>query len=540
MSDHRTIAGVPRHPTCAISALTLLLGVVPTGCNSFRNGWLDPTIVGNFEGTATLDIRTSLTLEDTPSAVFDAVYPTPEDTVVRPEEYPLAAGDTLAVEIYELRQRQTPYEAQLAVSSTGYVNVPVVGRVRAAGLTAPEFEDELRRSLRDRNVLLDPDLTVNPLFLQNATYSIFGIGVSAADNAPLRAGTFPIRRPDLRILEAINQVGGLNEFVSDVYVFRNDRPSWKKDRNDGSPHEPDAGPPLGELSPLDSSAEPDQPGAARSAPDKPGPSPQSETEELIAAATGVRQTAEPRKQAVPGDEAEEEFKALRPESPPPFIWDANKREFVPNPAHQPSRTAAEAPSSTTTADIATPTVNWARVAGDISYRVIRIPAEWLRSGDPMNNIIVRAGDVIRISSGEIGVYYVMGQVNRVGAFNFNAELITLKSAIAAAGGLSSLAWPDRCTIYRRIGAREQMIQVNLDRMFAGKEPDFQIRRGDIINVGTHPFAPFLQVIRAWTVPNPVNNVGYSFTYARNYADIDSFAVQQNPDNKPDRFPGLFP
>jgi len=128
----------------------------------------------------------------------------------------------------------------------------------------------------------------------------------------------------------------------------------------------------------------------------------------------------------------------------------------------------------------------------------------------------------------------------VGAFAFNAEPITLKAAIAAAGGLSDLAWPDRCTVYRRLGQREQMIQVDLDRVFAGKDPDFYIKRSDIINVGTHPFAPFLQRVRALTLPNPVSNVGYSYTYVRNFADIDSFAARRNPHNEPDLFPALFP
>ena len=85
-----------------------------------------------------------------------------------------------------------------------------------------------------------------------------------------------------------------------------------------------------------------------------------------------------------------------------------------------------------------------------------------------------------------------------------------------------------------------MIPVDLDRVFAGQDPDFLVRRGDIINVGTHPFAPFLLRIRGFTLPNPVTNVGYSFTYARNFADIDSFASQRNPANEPDTFPALFP
>ena len=70
-----------------------------------------------------------------------------------------------------------------------------------------------------------------------------------------------------------------------------------------------------------------------------------------------------------------------------------------------------------------------------------------------------------------------------------------------------------------------MIQVDLDRIFAGKDPDFYIRRGDVVNVGTHPLAPFLQRIRAYTLPSPANTAGYSFTYSRNFADIDSYGAK---------------
>ena len=455
-----------------------LLLVVPA-CNSIRNGWLDPTVLGAFDTVVTVDIRSSLTLEDMPIGLPGALTPTPADLQPVGKEYPITPGDTLMVEINELRERQIPYQAQVQVSSMGYVNLPVVGRLPAAGLTTPEFEESLVDALREQNILLDPEVTVNPQFLQAATYSIFGVGVSASSTAPLRAGTFPIRRPDLRILEAINLVGGLNEFVTDVYVFRYDElddvdvlvPDREADGFDGD-------------LPAELEPDPTQPYIYVSGEFKPNPA-----------------------------------YAKQPGAAPPGVESAR--------AQATGSLGSGAPAF----DNGTPAVSWARVAGDSSYRIIRIPADLLRSGDPEVNIFVRGGDVIRIVSGEIGVYYVMGQVNRVGAFAFNAEPITLKAAIAAAGGLSGLAWPDRCTVYRRIGQREQMIQVNLDRIFAGQDSDFLIKRGDIINIGTHPFAPFLQRIRSWTLPNPLNDVGYSFRYSRNFADIDSFAVQQNPSNR---------
>jgi protein involved in polysaccharide export with SLBB domain len=501
------------------------------------NSWLDPTVLGSFDRTGTIEIRNTLTLEDTPPGVPGAVYPAPEDLLVRVEEYPIEPGDTLSIEIFELRQRLVPYQAQVAVSSTGYVNLPVVGRLQAGGLTVPEFEQAVVRTLQEADVLRDPVVTVHPLYLQNATYSVFGVGVSAATDAPLRAGTFPIRRPDLRILEAINQVGGLNEFVTDIYVFRYDAPPWENQRNRTLPHPPkssreEAPGEEVERQPggAESRAEPQAPQEARK------PSERSPEEELIDAVINGERRAEPPEGK---PQADETLRSLEPDGTQPYIYVNGK--FVPNPTYAapPEDVSRPVPGSATF-DGASPAVSWARVADDTSYRVIRIPAEPLRSGDPEVNVVVRAGDVIRMVSGEIGVYYVMGQVNRIGAFAFNAEPITLKAAIAGAGGLSSLAWPDRCTIYRRLGQREQMIQVNLDRVFAGKEPDFYIRRGDIINVGTHPFAPFLQRVRALTLPNPATNVGYSFTYSRNFADIDSFSARINPHNEQEQFPALFP
>jgi len=514
-----------------LGSLALGLALPIAGCSAILNGWLDPTVVGDFSRTATNEIRAALTIEDTPIGIPGATYPTQEDLRLVIRDYSISPGDALAIEINELRQRQIPYQAQAQVSQTGEINLPVIGRVEAAGLTPTELEQVLRTRLGEKNVLLDPEVTVNPLFLREAMYSIFGIGVSAANNAPLRAGSFPILHPQLRILEAINNVGGLNEFVTDVYVFRYDQREtvYRENMRDQGKI------PLDESTPPEEAHPEDLPDEDTSLLEPSSSQPEATTErgDLINAVVGNDE------QAAPPEDEDELLEALEPDPMQPYIW--SNGEFIPNPAYatQPQETP-DLPQTPPTSDTAIPTVNWARIAGETDYRIIRIPADLLRSGEPDLNIYIRAGDVIRIVSGEIGVYYVMGQVNRVGAFRFDAEPVTLKAAIAAAGGLSSLAWPDRCTVYRRLGQREQMIQVNLDRIFAGKDPDFFIKRGDIINVGTHPFAPFLQRIRLATLPNILSTVGYSFTYARNFADIDSYEVRANPANEPDFFQNLFP
>ena len=149
---HHSAALRGRGRYCALAPVLVLLA----GCNSIMNSWLDPTTLGAFDRTATLEIRTSLTLEDTPPGIPGAVCPLPEDLVVCPEEYPISAGDTLAVEIYELRQRLVPYQAQAVVSTMGYVNLPVVGRISTAGLTVKGFEGVLVDELRRRGILKSP------------------------------------------------------------------------------------------------------------------------------------------------------------------------------------------------------------------------------------------------------------------------------------------------------------------------------------------------------------------------------------------------
>ena len=524
----------------------VFLGLI-AGCSSIMNGWLDPSIVGAFDRNRTMEIINTLSIEDMPPGIQGAVEPSQDDLRLVVRDYPFGAADQLAIEIYQLRQRFVPYGTQVVVDPQGRINLPVLGWIQVAGLTPPELEAEISRLLKEQGILRHPEVTINPIFMNRATYSIFGVGVSAANNAPLRAGTFPLGRSDLRLLEAINRVGGLNEFVTDIYIFRYDdqeEMAWPAATAVGASVEPTAAPAT-EAETERAAEEPPEFEEVETSTEEPGA---GDLEREPAAAREL-EPARDEVLALLEPSAAEAAEEAEVEVPPELEVDATQKyvwvngEFVLNPAYQESPSEAE-PASTVAppppAIESTPATTWARIAGDTSYRVIRISADGLRSGDPEANIYVRGGDVIRITSGEIGVYYMMGQVARIGPFSFNSEPLTLKAAVAAAGGLTPNAWPDRCTVYRRLGQREQMLQVNLARIFAGKDPDFYIRRGDIINVGTHPFAPFLQRIRAWTLPTPSNNVGYSFVYSRNFADIDSYGGRVNPHNQQKQFPNLFP
>ena len=159
-------------------------------------------------------------------------------------------------------------------------------------------------------------------------------------------------------------------------------------------------------------------------------------------------------------------------------------------------------------------------------RLIRIPADKLLfAGDPRYNIVIKPGDSVFVPVDIVGECSIMGNVNRAGFINITGRPITLKQAIAAAGGLGPLAWPKRCEIVRRIGReKEEIVMVDLDKIASGEQPDFFIKPHDLINVGTHATARWRAVLRnAFRA-----TYGFGFVYDRNFANKDFFGQTFNP------------
>jgi len=153
----------------------------------------------------------------------------------------------------------------------------------------------------------------------------------------------------------------------------------------------------------------------------------------------------------------------------------------------------------------------------LQTRVIKISVAKLLAGDPRYNIVIKPGDTIHVPVDIIGEFAIMGNVNQNGYINITGRPMTLKMAIAAAGGLGPLAWPKRCEVIRRIGEnKEEIVMVDLDKIASGEQPDFFIKPNDLINVGTHFTARWRAILRnAFRV-----TYGYGFVYDRNFADVD--------------------
>ena len=159
-------------------------------------------------------------------------------------------------------------------------------------------------------------------------------------------------------------------------------------------------------------------------------------------------------------------------------------------------------------------------------RLIRIPADKLLAGDPRYNIVIKTGDSIFVPVDIVGEFCIMGNVNRTGYIPITGRPMTLKQAIAAAGGLGPLAWPKRCEVIRRIGRKkEEIVMVDLDKIASGEQPDFFIKPHDLINVGTHATARWRAILRnAFRA-----TYGFGFVYDRNFADRDFGTSRPIPD-----------
>ena len=150
-------------------------------------------------------------------------------------------------------------------------------------------------------------------------------------------------------------------------------------------------------------------------------------------------------------------------------------------------------------------------------RIIAVDLCRLKSGDPRMNIKIRENDIVHVLPLQIGEYYVMGEVLRPGPYPLTGRRLTAKQAVATAGNLGVLSWPNNSILIRRIGRdQEQVVRLPLNDIFAGRENDILIKPDDVIAVGSHWTAPFLAVWRnAFRM-----TYGFGFIYDRNYSERD--------------------
>lgn len=538
------------------SWLTLAVCLPATGCVSpWWNAFLAPNEVGNFRENRVNEIQRSISFRDKPLGIPGAVDPTPEDLIATIEEYKIGPNDVLMARMLDFVQIGLETELVLTVDELGYVHVPQIDWLYVEGMTKRQVQSLLVQRAKEAGIYppeASPPVIVEIVSRDQMTYNLSG--------AAFASGPYPIPRSDFRLREAINQAGGLGDEVRDIYIFRG-QPRQKEIRESSAlPAIPDSSmdqqpppvipeipaPPVTpiSLSEMGSTAVPPN----RQSPTS-GPEPErrsSEDQPLLmtpeeiekdlleainpAAKTPVRRQTPPSE---PPQKAPTKAPVKEPSAMPTFIF-VNDR-FVEAPGPATAAATQSLPATTPISAVPTPTVptitspvDWEELASEGQQRIIRIPAEKVRHGDPNYDVVVKHQDWIWLDPGQVGTFYLMGHVLRPGVYSLTGQQMTLTQAIAAAGGLDAIAWPTRCEIRRRIdGEREEITQWDLARIIDGRDPDLFLKKYDVINVGTHAIAPLLATIR-----NSFRlTYGFGFVYDRNFADIDSYYGHQNPEDR---------
>ncbi len=523
-----------------IAAVVMVFGL--TGCSKDH---LDPTQIGRFRPAPAVNvILDSLGVAEEAAAVYEgAEDPRPADVIAYEQDYVFSSGDVIRISIFELLQEGAPYVDNYIVTESGNISIPEIGQIQVTGLTETQLEEEIRNALSP-GILKHPSITVSLINSMSRTFAILGDGVTTP-------GRYNIPRYDFRLLDALAVAGSARQFnVSYIYVAR------RLTGQEQAGQQPGAETPMG-LKPVETGRQMDVNNVEKDI-DSNQDVIDEEMLEVIeptfsAAGTGglVMASAEmvTKEQletlAIPetvGDSDDINNAQHRVSSTMPEIQEQQGRiewvfkdgkwvpvrvegpvaveprkqvdsepQFKPEPAKQ-EKTRPVEPQAKPLPE----RYGWEDIqSAGIQSRVIRIPKDKLYGGDPRYNIVIKPQDTITVQLDVIGEFYILGNVNGQGVINLTGRPMTLKMAIAAAGGLGPLAWPKKCEVIRRIGERrEEIVMVDLEKIADGTQPDFFIKPNDVINVGTHGVARWLAVLRnAFRA-----TYGFGFVYDRNFSD----------------------
>jgi polysaccharide export outer membrane protein len=521
----------------------VMVGIL-SGCSKDH---LDPSQIGRFRPVPTVNVilDTLGVAEESVSAYEGAEDPRPKDVVAYEQDYAFSSGDVIRITVFELLQEGYSYVDNYIVSESGNISIPEIGQLQTVGLTESQLEDEIRQALSP-GILKNPSVTVSLVSSQSRVFTILGDGVAAPNR-------YPIPRYDFRLLDALAVAGSARQFnVSYIYIAR--RLTGQEQLSEESAQDTDIS-----LRPVDVGEDFNQPDSMQESDKLPNEVNDGDMLEIIEPSVFPGQLVISSAEMVTEKELEE---IARPEG----ITDKNTDQqqnpempvgnTIPQTEQDNARiewifkdgkwipvqvgTEDKKPAQQDDMDMKSPVVpqrqdeedkkvqpqppldkqalpesyDWEDIqSAGVQSRVIKIAKDKLYGGDPRYNIIIKPGDTITVQLDVVGEFYVLGNANNQGVINLTGRPMTLKMAIAAAGGLGPLAWPKKCEVIRRIGEKkEEIVMVDLEKIANGSQPDFFIKPNDVINIGTHGVSRWLAGIRnAFRA-----TYGFGFLYDRNF------------------------
>ncbi|HEY7089507.1 MAG TPA: polysaccharide biosynthesis/export family protein [Tepidisphaeraceae bacterium] len=467
-------------------ALAAGLWVVPVllltmGCET--QSFFDPSEVGRFDRKPlvvpilkTLDTG----IEERDERFVNAGGVKPADLVAQNTDYVIGANDLLQVSIADLVAPNVESAKTMRVSQSGFISLPLIGQVKATGLTEAQLEQAISQAYADRNLIKDAQVSVVTIEARSRTFSIFG--------AVTQAGQYAIVDADFRLMDALVLARDVTQPVGIDYIYVVRRAEHDVTEAPGT--ETTAPAPM-----VPSGVQP----ATQPTPDVLTPRSQLPVEPKMM----MQDVTPPTTAPAAGSESHiivVDDKPMQIEGGQP----------VPSNQMQPGNTTIVQPDQTV---MTTQPFEFNDLKEPAGVRVIRVPFEDLKRGELKYNIVIRPQDFIWVPQPSIGEYYMMGHVQRTGVYSLSARNISLMQAIAGAGGLDQLAIPQRTQIVRRLSTEKQVFaRVDLEKIFNGQEPDIMLKPDDQVLVGTNALAPFLAAFRSGFRLT----YGFGFIYDRNY------------------------
>lgn len=122
----------------------------------------------------------------------------------------LRPGDT-----FDLRIGGVPSDDQATISSgytvdgEGNLNLPLIGKIRAAGLTASAIQSSIERTYVSQGIFTHPTITIN--IAPSARF----VNVGGQVKAPQRVAY----TPDMTVMSAINAAGDFTDYADQKKVY---------------------------------------------------------------------------------------------------------------------------------------------------------------------------------------------------------------------------------------------------------------------------------------------------------------------------------
>jgi protein involved in polysaccharide export with SLBB domain len=117
---------------------------------------------------------------------------------------PLRAGDVINIRIAGVPMSETQFfSGNYTVDPQGFINLPYIGNIKAAGLLQHELQDLAERTYKERGIYTNPSIMIN--FPGVARF----VNVEGDVRRPSRVGY----TPDMTLMSAIIAAGGLTDFA---------------------------------------------------------------------------------------------------------------------------------------------------------------------------------------------------------------------------------------------------------------------------------------------------------------------------------------